>query len=78
MSGEHALMLIKASELPILMRRRKAAADLAVLLCLAAIPAHKEVALLWSEEHFSVDGTLVKAWAWGEVAACLIKLLGAA
>ena len=57
------MMLIKASELPIFMRRRKAAADLAKLL--AAIPAHKEVAPLLSEEHFSVDGTLVKAWAWG-------------
>ena len=30
---------------------------------MAAILAHREVALLLSEEHFSVDGTLVKAWA---------------
>ncbi len=30
---------------------------------LAAILAHGEVAPLLSEEHFSVDGTLVKAWA---------------
>jgi transposase len=30
---------------------------------LAAILAHREVAPLLSEEHFSVDGTLVKAWA---------------
>ena len=30
---------------------------------LAAIPAHREVAPLLSDEHFSVDGTLVKAWA---------------
>jgi transposase len=30
---------------------------------LAAILAHAQVALLLSEEHFSVDGTLIKAWA---------------
>jgi transposase len=30
---------------------------------LAAILAHREVAQLLSDEHFSVDGTLVKAWA---------------
>ena len=30
---------------------------------LAAIFAHREVAKLLSDEHFSVDGTLVKAWA---------------
>lgn len=30
---------------------------------LAAILAHREVAPLLSDEHFSVDGTLVKAWA---------------
>ena len=30
---------------------------------MAAILAHREVALLLSEEHFSVDGTLIKAWA---------------
>ena len=30
---------------------------------MAAILAHREVALLLSDEHFSVDGTLVKAWA---------------
>ncbi len=30
---------------------------------MAAILAHREVAPLLSEEHFSVDGTLVKAWA---------------
>jgi len=30
---------------------------------LAAILAHHEVAPLLSDEHFSVDGTLVKAWA---------------
>lgn len=29
---------------------------------LAAILAHREVAPLLSDEHFSVDGTLVKAW----------------
>lgn len=29
----------------------------------AAILAHREVAPLLSDEHFSVDGTLVKAWA---------------
>lgn len=30
---------------------------------IAAIVAHCEVALLLSDEHFSVDGTLVKDWA---------------
>ena len=30
---------------------------------LAAVLAHREVAPLLSDEHFSVDGTLVKAWA---------------
>src|SRR5690606_12268364 len=30
---------------------------------LAAILAHREVAPLLSGEHFSVDGTLIKAWA---------------
>jgi hypothetical protein len=30
---------------------------------MAAILAHREVAPLLSGEHFSVDGTLVKAWA---------------
>lgn len=30
---------------------------------MAAILAHREVAPLLSDEHFSVDGTLVKAWA---------------
>ncbi len=30
---------------------------------LAALLAHKEVAPLLSDEHFSVDGTLVEAWA---------------
>ena len=30
---------------------------------LAAILAHNEVAPLLSDEHFSVDGTLIKAWA---------------
>ena len=30
---------------------------------LAAILAHKEVAPLLSDEHFSVDGTLIEAWA---------------
>jgi transposase len=30
---------------------------------LAAILAHREIAPLLSAEHFSVDGTLVKAWA---------------
>ncbi|WP_116599999.1 IS5 family transposase [Primorskyibacter marinus] len=30
---------------------------------MAAILAHPEVKLLLSDEHFSVDGTLVKAWA---------------
>ena len=30
---------------------------------LAALLAHREVAPLLSDEHFSVDGTLVKAWA---------------
>ena len=30
---------------------------------LAAILAHREVEPLLSDEHFSVDGTLVKAWA---------------
>ena len=29
---------------------------------LAAILAHKDVAPLLSDEHFSVDGTLIKAW----------------
>lgn len=29
----------------------------------AAILAHREVAPLLSDDHFSVDGTLVKAWA---------------
>ncbi len=30
---------------------------------LAAILAHEDVAPLLSDEHFSVDGTLVEAWA---------------
>jgi transposase len=30
---------------------------------LAALLAHREVAPLLSDEHFSVDGTLIKAWA---------------
>ena len=30
---------------------------------LAAILAHRDVAPLLSDEHFSVDGTLIKAWA---------------
>ena len=30
---------------------------------IAAILAHREVAQLLSDDHFSVDGTLVKAWA---------------
>ncbi|RRH72758.1 transposase [Falsigemmobacter faecalis] len=30
---------------------------------MAAILAHREVKSLLSDEHFSVDGTLVKAWA---------------
>lgn len=30
---------------------------------MAPILAHREIALLLSDEHFSVDGTLVKAWA---------------
>ena len=30
---------------------------------LAAILAHREIAPLLSNEHFSVDGTLIKAWA---------------
>ena len=30
---------------------------------LAAILAHRDVAALMSDEHFSVDGTLIKAWA---------------
>ncbi len=30
---------------------------------MAAILAHREVAPLLSDAHFSVDGTLVKAWA---------------
>ena len=30
---------------------------------MAAILAHREVVPLLSEEHFSVDGTLIKAWA---------------
>ena len=30
---------------------------------MAAILAHRAVAPLLSDEHFSVDGTLVKAWA---------------
>lgn len=30
---------------------------------MGAILAHREVAPLLSDEHFSVDGTLVKAWA---------------
>ncbi|SFU81517.1 Transposase domain [Aliiroseovarius crassostreae] len=30
---------------------------------MAAILAHREVAPLLSDDHFSVDGTLVKAWA---------------
>lgn len=30
---------------------------------MAAILAHREVAPLLSDEHFSVDGTLAKAWA---------------
>ena len=31
--------------------------------CLAASLAHREVAPLLSDEPFSVDGTLIKAWA---------------
>ena len=30
---------------------------------MSAILAHREVAPLLSDDHFSVDGTLVKAWA---------------
>lgn len=30
---------------------------------MATILAHREVVPLMSDEHFSVDGTLVKAWA---------------
>ena len=30
---------------------------------MAAIQAHREVAPLLSDEHFSIDGTLIKAWA---------------
>lgn len=30
---------------------------------MAAILAHREVVALLSDDHFSVDGTLVKAWA---------------
>jgi len=30
---------------------------------MAAILAHREVAPLLSDEHFSIDGTLIKAWA---------------
>ena len=30
---------------------------------LAAILAHRDVAPLLSDEHFSVDGTLIEAWA---------------
>jgi len=30
---------------------------------MAAILAHREIAPLLSDEHFSVDGTLIKAWA---------------
>jgi hypothetical protein len=30
---------------------------------IAAIVAHREVARLLSDQHFSIDGTLVKAWA---------------
>jgi hypothetical protein len=30
---------------------------------MAAILAHRDVVPLLSDEHFSVDGTLVKAWA---------------
>lgn len=30
---------------------------------MAAILAHREIAPLLSDDHFSVDGTLVKAWA---------------
>jgi len=30
---------------------------------MAAILAHREVAPLLSDEHFSVDGTLIKTWA---------------
>ena len=30
---------------------------------LSAILAHKDVAPLLSDEHFSVDGTLIEAWA---------------
>ena len=30
---------------------------------MAAILAHREVVPLLSDEYFSVDGTLVKAWA---------------
>lgn len=31
--------------------------------CMAAILAHSEVKPLLSDEHFSVDSTLIKAWA---------------
>jgi hypothetical protein len=30
---------------------------------MSAILAHREVAPLLSDDHFSVDGTLIKAWA---------------
>ena len=30
---------------------------------MSAILAHREIAPLLSDEHFSVDGTLIKAWA---------------
>lgn len=30
---------------------------------MAAILAHREVAPLLSDDHFSVDGTLIKVWA---------------
>jgi len=30
---------------------------------MAAILAHREVALLLSDEYFSIYGTLIKAWA---------------
>ncbi len=43
-------------------RDRLLNADIARKL-LAAILAHKDVAPLLSDEHFSVDGTLIEAWA---------------
>jgi hypothetical protein len=43
---------------------------------MAAILAHREVAPLLSDDHFSVDGTLVKAFAMGlgPVAAAWLTL----